>query len=112
MKTNDYITPTKQSPVFVATCDYFGYIEELRYKDYSIADEADNCQHVGRTFGIHFKDAVNRLHEWIQDNPHVIKEYPKCKFDIFLLDGSMDRYQTKQVKVYTISARKAKQLLF
>jgi hypothetical protein len=112
MKTEEeYIRPTKDNPVFVASCDYFGYIEESTWKDYLV--ETSRGDSVGRTFALHYKQAVNRLHEWIQENPEVLASYPKCKFDILLVDGTYDKFDSAiQKKVYTISATKAKQLLF
>lgn len=117
MENQEYIRPTKQSPIFVATCDYFGYIEEKHYKDYLVEAQdsrtGQTIQLVGRTFATSYANAVNRLHEWIVEHPEVIKDYPKSKFDILLVDGSVDRFDsTNQEKVYTISARKAKRLLF
>lgn len=109
MTTQDYIRPTKKSPVFIAVCDWFGNIEEERYKDYEIKTDGYWC--VGSTFGISFRGSVNRLHEWIQDNPTVVKDYPKCKFEIYLLDGTVTKDKSNQVKVYSISASKAKKLL-
>lgn len=112
MNTTDYITPTKQSPVFVAECDYFGFIEEGFYKDYCI--ESNNCSHCGATFELHYTDAIISLHKWIKEHRYVLDEYPKCNFNIYLVDGTMNTKwdQQKETKVYSISAKKAKQLLF
>lgn len=108
---NKYIRPTKKSPVFVAQCDWFGFIEENLWKEYLV--NTPDGGHIGRTFAIRYHDAVNGLHEWIKENPETLKEYPKCKFDILLVDGSWDRHNDPvRKKVYTISAAKAKQLLF
>ena len=111
MTTQDYITPTKESPIFVAECDWFGFIGGSLYKEY-IVNENDG-QSCGETFSLHFKDSVNRLHEWIENNENTLKEYPKCKFNIYMINGSLDKDGRKKYeKVYTITASKAKKLLF
>jgi hypothetical protein len=105
MKNSDYIIPTKEHPVFLADCDYIGYIDGT-YKKHLLG----NCS--SDTFGIDFAKAVNDLHEWIKEHSHLIEEYPKCKFNLYISDGSLDKYDDAiRKKVYTISARKAKKLL-
>ena len=109
MKTTDYHTPTKEHKIFTVVCDAFGYIEgSYHYKRWTVRDIC------GDTFAIDFKDAVNDLHEWIIKNKQVIKNYPACKFSISVIDGYWDekRNGPKETKVYVISARKAKALLF
>lgn len=105
----EYITPTKENPVFVADNDYFGYIEGV-YKDYKV-DNGENSS-VGATFGTSFTQAVNDLHEWIKEADYLLKEHPKSKFSIYAVSGEMGKYdQPRQIKVYTISAAKAKKYL-
>ena len=107
MEISNYIIPTKKNPVYTAECDYFGYIETEFYKDLFVNNSY--CS----TFALNYKDAVNKLHEWIIDNKNILNEYPKCKFNISLVDGTIDKYNNKkEKKVYTISAIKAKKLLF
>lgn len=106
METSKYITPTKKNPIFTAECDFFGYIETKYYKDFVV----DNSYCA--TFALYYKDAVNKLHEWIIDNEKILSLYPKCKFNIYLIDGTMGKYGKKEEKVYTIRASKAKKLLF
>lgn len=106
METSNYIIPTKKYPVYIAECDYFGYIETSYYKNSNV--NGSICS----TFELRYKDAVNKLHEWIIEGKDILNEYPKCKFNIYLVDGTMDKYGTKRKKVYTISAVKAKKLLF
>lgn len=107
MNTSNYIIPTKKNPVYTAECDYFGYIETRFYKDLIVNNS------ICSTFELNYKNAVNKLHEWIIDNKNVLNEYPKCKFNIELIDGTINKYNgTKRKKVYTISANKAKKLLF
>ncbi len=103
--SDKYITPTKKNPVFTAECDWFGYVPGI-YKDHL----AGNC--ISPTFGLYFKDAVNALHEWIEENPETLTDYPKCRFTLCLVDGSLNKSgDSRRQKVYTISARKAKKLL-
>lgn len=103
----EYITPTKQRPVFTASCNHFGSIERSLYKDWNINNS------VGRTFSLSYSNAVNDLHEWIKDNQWVIKEYPKCKLEIEVIDGTINKYnEPKRIVVYSISASKAKRFLF
>jgi hypothetical protein len=101
----DRIRPTKESPIFIATCDYFGRIEAGPYKDFEVGD----CR--GRTFGTNYAKAVNDLHEWIKENSWAVCEYPKCKFTIEMVDGSIEHDQYASQVVYTISAAKAKKFL-
>ncbi len=105
--TREHIIPTKQVPVFMAHCDYFGYIEAGYYKNYYIPG-AHTC---GSTFDICYQSAVNRLHQWIIDNPGVISDYPKCKFELYAIDGTVKGDKHVVTKVYEISAAKAKKYL-
>jgi len=106
-----HITPTKENPVFIANCDWFGNIGGI-YKDYLI--DTDKIQTCGQTFALSYSDAINKLHEWIKENTETLEAYPKCKFEIFLIDGTIDTKWNlpKQRKVYTISAKNAKAWLF
>jgi len=100
-----YIIPTKEKPVFKAECDFFGYIDGP-YKDHIIG----NC--VSNTFGVDFAMSINYLHKWIKDSD-AINNWPKCKFNLYVIDGSTDKYGDPVMKkVYTISASKAKKYLF
>ena len=103
MKDQDYIIPTKTEPVFSAECDYFGTIDGM-YKDWLITS-INVC---GSTFGINFTDSVTSLHIWLQDNPDVIKMYPKAKFSIDVIDGSLKNGEYVRKTVYSITASKAK----
>lgn len=107
----EFITPTPEHPVFTATCDYFGYIEESPYKRYAV-ETPDNCTHLGTTFATSFADAVTRLHEWIAEHPHIVRDYPKCKFTIECVNGSFTKYNELAYEVvYSITAKKAKRFL-
>lgn len=104
---NKYISPTKSQPVFTAVCDHFGYIYRTLYKDYCIKN---SC---GNTFATSYFNAIEELHLYILDNKWIIEEYPKCKFKIMALDGSWCEKHDRpaEVKVYEISAAKAKKYL-
>ncbi len=111
MENQEYIILTKDNPIFIAECDYFGNIEETMYKDWLI----EELNLVGRTFATNFAHAVNKLHEWIieaNEEWGVLKEYPKCKFNIWVVDGAVIKNgQDVRKKVYSISASKAKKYL-
>ena len=108
---SNYITPTKNSPIFTAECDYFGYIDRGRYKEWQVGN--GNCTHAGSTFATSFTDAVNALHEWLKENREVIEDYPKSKFTIHVNYGEIDtkRDHVKIHPVYSISAGKAKKFI-
>ena len=112
MENQDYITPTKQYPVFTAECDHFGFIEEPLYKSFLVEDN-EGSGSIGHTFALDFTNAIIRLHAWIKNNPHVVNEFPKCKFNLYLINGTIDKKlcQRHEEKVYSISAKKAKKLL-
>jgi hypothetical protein len=104
----DYIVPTKERPIFIAFCDHFGVIDGIiTYKDWCINNVC------GSTFATSFKDAVNYLHEWIEENRWCINEYPKCKFEIEIIDGTFNERLDEVIrkKVYSITANKSKKLL-
>lgn len=109
-KTQDFITPTKEDPIFVAQCDYIGRIERSLYKESRVdAGEYVSCMN---TFSLSYTDGITALHEWIQENSWTVKEYPKCKFILAMVDGSLNKYEeVKEVTVYSISASKAKKLI-
>ena len=108
-----YIKPTVDSPVFTAECDYFGFIECGAYKMHSVQSPNEEWETIGDTWAIGYHDAIVNLHEWIRDNPQVLKDYPKAKFHIRLVDGRWNQKldQKREETVYTISAKKAKRLL-
>jgi len=83
--SSKYITPTKENPVFKAECDWFGFIETGLYKDWFL----EEVNIVGATFALSFADAVNKLHEWISENYEVLTDFPKCKFTILMMDGTV-----------------------
>lgn len=107
----DYITPSADCLVFSAANDYFGYIEDSLYKQYAFPSP-DGCTYVGCTFATSFASAVNRLHEWIVEHPYIIDNYPKSKFVIEYMDGTISKNNDPlRVEVYSITARKAKKFL-
>ena len=103
--SKETIIPTKENPTFIATCSNFGSITG-QYK----ATEVNGCEM--DTFGINFVDTINDLHQWIKENQWCIEESPKCKFEIYAVDGSVDKHgEAKWSKLYTISASKAKKYI-
>lgn len=113
MKDDKYIYPTKKHMVFTASCNYFGSIERGLYKEWAIVYNEEGGQLIGDTFATSFTDAVNYLHEWIQENEWCVKDYPKCIFTIESINGKLDKHEEiLRRKVYSISAAKAKRLLF
>lgn len=101
-----YIVPTRKNPLFQATCSYFGTIETNVYKNALIGNTTTSV------FACSYVEAITELHNWIETNWWCIDENPKCKFEIMMLDGSVDKYgEIERRAVYTISARKAGKLL-
>ena len=111
MKATDYIRPTKANPIFIAECNYFGFIEDGNlWKEYEM--ETRDGLTGGYTWEIYYEKAIIRLHNWLKENKEAITEYPKAKYTIYLLDGSLDkRGERKLEKVYEITTKKAIQLL-
>jgi len=101
--------------IFLAECNYFGFIEGLvSWKDCEYED-TDGTISVVTPFAIKFSEAVNDLHEWLltENGRWAIKEYPKAKFNIYAVNGSQDKHGSiYHDRVYSISSRKAKKLLF
>ena len=111
METNNYIQIKKGSKVFIACNDYFGFFGSGIYKMWNVKNGENS--HYGETFALNFKEAVNMLHEYIQENEYMIKEYPKTKYSIYMIDGTMNKYGEVNFKeVYSITTAKAKKLLF
>jgi len=107
----EFITPTKDRPVFRAVCTYFGYIENRRYKRWEVP--SDNGTLCGDTFAVSYEDAISMLHEWIKENRSVLVDYPKASFELYVFYGKLDKYGESIIeKVYSISAKKAKKFLF
>lgn len=111
--SDNYVIPTKKSPVFTAYCTAFGTIERGLYKQWNIKEQGKINQ-VGDTCALDYIDAVNFLHEWIKDevDSRFIKENPSCKFCIKVIDGKLNKWdEVVEVKVYEISAAKAKKYI-
>jgi len=103
--TKDYITPTKDNPVFISQNMYSGYIIDSEYKDW----ESKNEQYwvCGETTALTLTDAIEAIHKHIQN----CKEYinPDTKFDVYMLDGTCDKYgEPIRTKCYSISMKQAK----
>ena len=112
METRESIKIENGTKVFMACNDYFGYFGSGMYKDWSVMN--GNCNHGGETFAVTYADAVNMLHEYLKENEEwIVKEYPKTKYSILMVDGSVDKYgELKHTEVYSITTAKAKKLLF
>lgn len=101
---NEYVIPTKERPIFKALCSDFGYIESGIYKDWSIVSDKYNC--IGLTFALNLTDAITALHKFIAEYPNINK---KSKFEIFMCDGTTDKYgEHIQILAYSITFKKAK----
>lgn len=109
-----YIIPTKRNPIFQACCDYFGFLEGGTYKPFIISDEDSDRFSTGATFATSYLDAINRLHETIkEDYQHLAESAPKCKFEIYLIDGTLDKHgETKRRTIYSISVKKCVELIW
>ena len=106
MKKEEYITPTKERPVFTAHNDYYGYLETNLYKDWSINDLC------GSTFALSYADAIRMLHEYIIETKDEITDLPISKYEIMVIDGKLDKHgEPIRKTVYSISTAKAKKYL-
>lgn len=110
MKEKEYITPTKDNPVFIAHCDYWGYIEENFYKEWEIKNE--NGWIIGRTYALSLDKAIANLHEFIKEYFSSGKSSlpGKAKFSIAMIDGTWnEKYnERKEYKCYEISVNQAR----
>ncbi len=104
---SQYITPTKEHPIFKCYNSYFGYLEETLYKQWEIKDGLNWT--IGYTFALNLTDAIRYLHEYIKDHQHEID--PKSKFHIVLMNGTIDKKTGyhKETECYSISMKQAKQ---
>lgn len=111
MSAQDYCIPTKQYPVFRATCTAFGSIETGLYKMWNVKTEEYNM--VGDTFACNFTDAVNFLHEWLKENKEDVDQLNhKTRFYITIIDGSINKYQEViEREVYSIDWFKVKKYI-
>lgn len=103
MITTDYITPTKENPIFRAICSDFGYIEDNQYKKY------ETLSRIGNTFHIYFDKAIEKLFGFIREykGNYVIKN--NTKFEIEMIWGEEDKYQNiLYKKVFSISGKQLK----
>lgn len=105
---NQYIIPTKKSPVFVVSHDYIGYIERSLYKRWFVQKNEQGGGLCGETFATFYTHAIEYLHEYIIENPEVVTNYPKATITIFAIDGSKDKNgEVIYTPVYKITAKKA-----
>ncbi|OJV76773.1 MAG: hypothetical protein BGO34_16990 [Bacteroidia bacterium 44-10] len=97
----EYITPTKESPVFQVTNTYEGYIvnDFQTYKDWSVGD----C--VGETTALSLPEAMGRMFAHIKDRPWM----KLASFRVEMLDGTTDKWGDPiRTKVFSISMKQAK----
>lgn len=104
MTAKDYITPTKERPVFQIWNTYTGYVvTDISYKEWRIKN--DNCNIGGETSATTLPDAMETLFKHIEQNP----DYTKSSFTIEMIDGSVNKYgEPNRVKCYSISMKQAK----
>lgn len=103
---SDYITPTKENPVFQIVNTYEGYIvnDYHTYKDWQVKNEQQ--WKIGETSATNLPDAMQVLFAHIQSNP----DKKKAKYLIEMVDGTCDRYGNPvYTPVYKFSMKQAKQ---
>lgn len=103
---NQYITPTKEHPVFRIMNTYEGYIvnDYQTYKGWEIKTDARWT--VGETSATNLPDAMQVLFEHIQNNSDKVE----AKYAIEMIDGTTDKCGDPIYKmVYKISMKQAKQ---
>lgn len=104
MAENQYITPTKENPIFKAHCSDFGYIEQEFYKCWEIRTK--ELWLIGNTFSTNLTNAIVRLHEFMKSYEPATS---KTKYEIFFFDGTIDKYgNSKEIKVYSITEANAR----
>ena len=100
----NYITPTKQRPVFQVWNTYAGYVvtDYRTYMEWEI--KSDICHVVGETTAIDLPGAMEALFSHIKLNLGMTKS----AFAIEMLDGTMDKYgEPKRNRIFTISMSQA-----
>lgn len=101
------IKVSKENPVYTLENDWVGTLDVSRYKMWTIGDLC------GDTFALSYRGAIDRLHDYLEDGDfnYLLQEYPKSKFIIYRLDGSLDKYgEVKREKVYSLSVKQIKKL--
>jgi len=102
--SKQYITPTKERPVFKALCRDFGFIEDNLYKEWNII--SDKCNMVGSTYALSLADAVTKLLEFI---PTYESINSKSKFEIIMIDGTVNKYgEPIEVTAFSINFKQSK----
>ena len=100
----NYITPTKQRPVFQVWNTYAGYVvtDYRTYMEWEI--KSDACHVVGETTAIDLPGAMEALFSHIKLNFGMTKS----AFVIEMLDGTMDKNgEPKRARIFTISMSQA-----
>lgn len=103
--TKEYITPSKEKPVFVAQNMYSGYYIDSPYKDWEVRNKERWV--VGETTSLNLIGAIKAVFDHIKENAQDLS--PETKFQIDMIDGSYDKYGDPiRVKCYSISVKQAK----
>lgn len=107
MKTavQNFITPTKENPVFVVQNMYSGTCMDGGYKEWEI--KTDNHVDGGLTASLTLAGAIEAAHEYVHDNYQYCNQ--DVRIEVQMIDGTLDRYgDPKRIKAYSISFREAK----
>lgn len=108
----EFITPTKENPIFIAQCSkYGGQIGEYdtNYPEWAIIGKKGT--YVGKVFAISLDEAKEKLHQYIND--FKFKNELKTKFSISVTYGELSYswlFKNEDVKfdlVYQISMKEA-----
>lgn len=101
----NFITPTKENPVFVVQNMYSGYCVGSAYKEWEI--KTDNCLVGGLTTSLNLTGAIEAAHEYVHENyPYYDQD---VRVEVQMIDGTLDKYgDPKRIKAYSISFREAK----
>ncbi len=120
MKKQEYITPSKNRPVFIAECTDFGYLtgEDLYdsegdliiykpfYKNWFVQEHKEGGGLRGETFATSYLDAINYLINFIKDYKALTGS---TKYIIYMFEGKLDKWGSgRYKKVYTLTEMQAK----
>jgi hypothetical protein len=99
--TMNFITPTKESPIFTATCNWFGHLDGI-YKETRV--EIGDCTSRMPTFALTFADAVSSLLEYAKEEKSYLLSEKNTKLIIELVDGTANADgEVKFKKVFTLT---------
>jgi len=105
----EYAGVSKITPIYIAECNAFGFMERGLYKDYLIKTEDE--EFYGQVWDMDLTRAIQALHEWIRDidNREFVIENPNAKYTLYMMDGSWnEKYgRPAEIKVYEITTAMA-----